>query len=238
MRRIDTPNAVAAKPAPTAGGTPGFFFDGNPVTGQPGTEVSADWLNQLQELVRTPILSAGYTDPTRDQVDLLQLAIRWHAAAVLQPYSQAILHIIAAGGLTFDPTQTDQLKRALLLISRPVGTVEIRYDAIDPATIYGGTWTQFGAGRVLVGLDAADPDFDTIGKTGGEKTHVLTTGEMPAHTHSLDNRILTEGITGAGFGGTTPDNSAPVSATGSTGGGQAHNNLQPYLVVRFWRRTA
>jgi microcystin-dependent protein len=47
-----------------------------------------------------------------------------------------------------------------------------------------GTWAAFGAGRVLVGLDAGDVDFDTVEETGGAKTHTLTVDEMPSHTHT------------------------------------------------------
>ena len=69
----------------------------------------------------------------------------------------------------------------------PVGSVFIAVVATDPATLLGyGTWQAFGAGRVLVGVDAGDPDFDTAGATGGAKTHTLTTAEMPSHTHTQD----------------------------------------------------
>ncbi|HLB68449.1 MAG TPA: hypothetical protein VJN63_08305, partial [Thermoplasmata archaeon] len=53
-----------------------------------------------------------------------------------------------------------------------VGGVYINLTGTNPATELGyGTWAAFGAGRLLVGLDAADPDFDTVRETGGAKTH-------------------------------------------------------------------
>ena len=66
----------------------------------------------------------------------------------------------------------------------PIGSVFIAVVPTDPATLIGyGTWAAFGTGRVLVGLDAGDPDFDTVEETGGAKTVVLASAEMPSHTH-------------------------------------------------------
>ena len=119
----------------------------------------------------------------------------------------------------------------------PVGSIYINAAvATNPGTLLGfGTWVAFGAGRVIVGLNAADSDFDTAQETGGTKTHTLTIDEIPAHTHDVtmstsdtDNNNLSEG-----------DTSGTSSfTTSSTGGGQAHNNLQPYIVAYMWRRTA
>lgn len=70
----------------------------------------------------------------------------------------------------------------------PVGAVFLAVVSTNPATLLGyGTWAAFGAGRMLVGLDAADADFDTAEETGGAKTHTLTVAEMPAHTHTPSN---------------------------------------------------
>lgn len=118
----------------------------------------------------------------------------------------------------------------------PVGSIYINAtSATNPATLLGfGTWVAFGAGKVIVGLDSSDTDFDTAEETGGAKTHTLTTSEIPSHTHSLstsDNPGGTGAIEVAG--------GAPTSTqtTQATGGGGAHNNLQPYIVAYMWKRT-
>ena len=124
----------------------------------------------------------------------------------------------------------------------PVGaifttTVAYANSAAVVAAIGGTTWTAFGAGKVLVGVDASDTDFDTVEETGGAKTHTLTISEMPAHTHSYDRQVTsTDALSIHDIVRTTGGNSS--STTGSTGGGTAHNNLQPYITVYMWKRTA
>lgn len=69
----------------------------------------------------------------------------------------------------------------------PIGHVLISYESANPATYLGfGTWVAECVGRFLVGIDPNDTDFDAAGDTGGEKTHALTTSEMPVHTHTQD----------------------------------------------------
>lgn len=124
----------------------------------------------------------------------------------------------------------------------PVGSVFIAVVSTNPGTLLGyGTWSAFAAGRVLVGLDSGQTEFDTVEETGGAKTHTLQTTEVPAHNHqTLRERSATTG------GATTliartSDTSSTVDTnvfTENTGGGQAHNNLQPYIVVYMWKRTA
>ena len=127
----------------------------------------------------------------------------------------------------------------------PVGSIYINAtNSTNPATLLGfGTWSSFGAGRVLVGIDSSDTDFDTSQETGGAKTHTLTTTELPSHTHThtvQTGRSFSSSIGNApvvqGSDNTVLSSSAVT--TSSTGGGSAHNNLQPYIVVYMWKRTA
>ena len=130
----------------------------------------------------------------------------------------------------------------------PVGSVFISVVATNPASLLGyGTWSAFAAGRVLVGLDSGDTDFDTVEETGGAKTHTLTSAEMPSHTHTQDAHLHSASVlTGTGLDISVGASTIPVAGnTGSTvatnqntGGGGAHANLQPYLVTYMWKRTA
>ena len=114
-------------------------------------------------------------------------------------------------------------------------------NSTNPAIIIGfGTWSQL-KDRFLLGAG----DTYTNGNTGGEATHTLTVNEMPSHNHSITNyyTIQASGFTNA-YG---PDKNGNVwnyrnpdaaFKINNTGGGQAHNNMPPYLVVYMWKRTA
>lgn len=69
----------------------------------------------------------------------------------------------------------------------PIGSIYINASvATNPATLLGfGTWEAFAAGRVMVGINAADTAFDTLEETGGTKTETLTVAQMPSHKHGL-----------------------------------------------------
>ena len=130
---------------------------------------------------------------------------------------------------------------ATLTAVYPVGSIYINASvATNPATLLGfGTWAAFGAGRVMVGIDSTDTDFDAAEETGGAKTHTLTTSELPSHTHTLN-------LDSSENGGSAKDHSliadgsssAETFTTSATGSGSAHNILQPYIVVYMWKRTA
>jgi len=126
----------------------------------------------------------------------------------------------------------------------PVGSIYMNAtNATNPGTLLGfGTWAAFGEGRVLIGIDSSDTDFDTAEETGGSKTHTLTESQIPSHRHQVGSTDSTAGNGGAagnqefvqnfGSGIGNPCN------TSFTGGGSAHNNVQPYIVVYMWKRTA
>lgn len=69
----------------------------------------------------------------------------------------------------------------------PVGYIYMSVVSTSPQTLFGGTWSRIAQGRVLVGQDITQTEFDTAEETGGEKEHTITTGEMPSHTHSTDH---------------------------------------------------
>lgn len=121
----------------------------------------------------------------------------------------------------------------------PIGSVVIRDSSVDLSNWLGFTWQKTFAGRVLVGLDTSQTEFNTIGKTGGSKA-------TQQHSHPM---VSSYGVTGWGLaqnsggysdyimlaGANTGNNKN--QSTGNSGSGDS-GNLQPYQVVAYWKRTA
>ena len=134
----------------------------------------------------------------------------------------------------------------------PVGSLYLNAtDATNPATLLGfGTWTSFGAGRMPVGFNAADPLFDTAEETGGSKDATLVSHSHtasvsdPGHSHVYGSGTQTAGNTAPTFNNASNPVNTSTSTTGisvgiSTAGSSATNaNLPPYITVYMWKRTA
>jgi len=90
-------------------------------------------------------------------------------------------------------------------------------------------------GRFVVGQDLADVDFVTMGQTGGAKDVALTVAQMPAHTHSYNDRILDANPSGTT--GYAKPGSVLAATTGSTGNGDTPENLPPYYVLAYIMKT-
>lgn len=85
----------------------------------------------------------------------------------------------------------------------PVGSIFLSVDPANPATLLGGgTWVRWGQGRVPIGVDETDADYDVVEETGGSKTHRLKVNEMPSHQHTINDHShgMSHGHT-AGSGG-------------------------------------
>lgn len=138
-------------------------------------------------------------------------------------------------GILVEHNQDGTHSTTLLNKIWPVGSIYISVSSTNPGTSMGfGTWIAFATGRTLVGIDAGQTEFDTVEETGGAKTHTLTIPEMPAHTH--DTQV--SGAVNADFGSGRTEVGSGLRTSSSTGGGGAHNNLQPYIVTYMWKRTA
>ena len=132
----------------------------------------------------------------------------------------------------------------------PIGSIYISVVNTNPSQWFGGTWQSFGSGRVLVGVDTSQAEFNTVEKTGGEKEHTLTTNEMPKHQHPglfYNNKdktpisfIRSSSTTEKGYGIAYTMNAKIYSAaniqTYASGGSKPHNNIQPYITVYMWKR--
>ena len=142
----------------------------------------------------------------------------------------------------------------------PVGAIYTAVVSTNPGTLLGfGTWTAFGAGRTLVGLDAGNALFDTAEETGGSAdaitvshTHTATSTSTvtdSGHIHTtLGYGSGTSATYGNGGGVVATTNSTASAVTGvtvatsttnaSTGSSGTNANYQPYITVYMWKRTA
>lgn len=133
----------------------------------------------------------------------------------------------------------------------PVGSIYMSVKSTNPGSLFGGTWVQWGAGRVPVGMGSnGTTNYTTVEKTGGEEKHKLTIAEMPGHMHDLrrDGKGQLFNLQGGGTNGqmglkwdAVNDNTNvyPGSLKAAPeGGNQSHNNMQPYITCYMWKRTA
>jgi len=121
------------------------------------------------------------------------------------------------------------------------------YNIADYADLYSVIGTSFGSGTgtffvpnfvgrtaIGAGLIPGTTDTRSIGYQGGSGTHTLTIPEMPSHTHNILARF--DGGGGSGGGDLNEDFYPRDASTQSTGGGSAHNNMQPYLTYNYYIR--
>lgn len=124
----------------------------------------------------------------------------------------------------------------------PVGSVYISISSnFNPNTSFGGTWERFGQGRTLIGEgtgnDGSTSMSFTAGSTGGEYKHKLTVDEMPKHHHYISGYSSAFG-TNYYYNLVGGTNNYGSKNTSDNGGDEPHNNIQPYITVYFWKRTA
>ena len=96
----------------------------------------------------------------------------------------------------------------------PIGSIYMSTSGSNPSSFLGGTWVAWGSGRVPVGVNTADANFNTVEKTGGESSHTLTVAEMPSHSHTFNGSTVTSG-------GNSVTPSATFKGTAVTSGGNS-----------------
>ncbi len=145
-------------------------------------------------------------------------------------------------------------KNDIVNLIYPIGSIYMSVNSTSPSTLFGGTWVRWGNGRVPVGVDTSQTEFNSSGKTGGSKTHTLTESELPkisgrvsfgsgspmsgSQMRSADGVFSPAGACNVGnytgLSGLVSYNLLNMSF----GGNAAHNNLQPYITCYMWKRTA
>lgn len=160
--------------------------------------------------------------------------------------------MLVNGGNTVMYRDWNKLVNSIKSAMYPVGSVYITYNNVNPGTFLGGTWVRFGEGRTLVGEgtgnDGSTSMSFTANSTGGEYKHKLTVDEMPNHKHAvyIQNTTSNPQVNAPKWTVALPNSWKQYASdtklfgpsTGNVGGDASHNNIQPYITVYFWRRTA
>lgn len=118
-----------------------------------------------------------------------------------------------------------------------VGAVIFSFDnSFSPSALWGGSWSRV-TNRFLIGSGGT---YST-GVTGGETSVTLTVDQMPSHTHG--ELVTASSPTGGWYSRVVADTgqnepTVEIRQTAQTGGGQAHNNMPPYIGCNIWRKIA
>lgn len=130
----------------------------------------------------------------------------------------------------------NEIKNAINNLIYPIGAIIANdNENFDPNILYGGTWEKI-KGKMIIGYDESDGDFNTLTATGGSKTHTQTVAELARHYHvQSPGGRLTNAVQQVGAAiVTTTDN----GNTGYTGESQPMDILNPYYVANLWHRIA
>ncbi len=201
---------------PPIGGDPGDpYINANPGGGIDGSIVPAEAIEHPMREIEEVITGAGLTP---DPEDLTQLRQALESYQLIPP--GVMMHfggpVAPTGYLLCDGAAVSRTTYAALFAA--IGT---NWGVGDGATTFNVPDLR---GRTLIGVGTgAGLTARALAATVGAETHVITESEMPAHTHTIPRAVGGSGVAGA------PDSASPSGThlSSSTGGGAAHNNMQP-----------
>lgn len=229
----------------TFGGNGGGIIALKTITTAPSTFNTGDkYYNSTNDLIYTATSSSAWNNGETPSITSLYLN---EVDNKLYRYYNNTMNVLESGNSgggslkigTIIPYAGDTLPTGYLYCD---GSAISRTTYSDLFSVIGTTYgngngtTTFNLpnlkGRVPVGYDSTQTEFDNLGETGGEKTHQLVITEIPSHDHKI---FIDSTGTGGKWGptGTVQQSTNTYTATGVTGGGEAHNNLQPFLVVNY-----
>lgn len=259
--QTDLKNALDSKQATLTAGTNITISPENVISATAYTAGSGLGLNGSQFSVDTDVIQPKLTAGANVQIDNETNTISatdttysnfvgadggygGSAGLVPAPIATDNVNVLKGDGSWGKVNSSNIDTMSLLNIFYPVGSYyETSDTSFDPNVSWGGTWVEDSAGKVTVAKDTGT--FSTVGGTGGEETHTLSTDELPSHNHQVSRFFGGTGFSTPygepynGWGLHSNDNSGQNDIlTTSVGKSYAHNNLQPYIVVRRWHRTA
>jgi hypothetical protein len=221
-------------------------LNGKPII--PAAQIQSDWNQEtntaLDYIKNKPIIPSVPAKATGVEVD-----IGTNDSNYVTPKA------IMDSTLLFQ-SQLAELVDAIILAKHPIGTIEINVSGTNPSTYIGGTWVAWGTGRVPVGVDTSQTEFNTVEKTGGNKymqAHSHTMDSQGWHSHNVNVRFTggygsdyamswTNGLWQGPYqnclGAFTMDGSGSHTHNIASSGSGDSQNLQPYITCYMWKRTA
>ncbi len=218
-----------------------FLFDGG------GADESL-----IVECVTDPSLSETSGNPVANKAISARFK-QVDTAVAAKADSSAVSSAISAAIEAAKAGIISSAKTAALDAAHPVGSIYLSVSETSPAAAFGGVWERIAKGRALIGaMLSSDADYDADFaplSTGGEKNHTLTADEMPADIGTFRTLSWSADKTCTGKFSCTnyavSDLAQPAagelwgtSEYKLSGGGQAHNNMPPYLAVYIWKRVS
>lgn len=141
----------------------------------------------------------------------------------------------------------DILKNSYLDLVYPIGSIYMSVNSANPATLFGGTWESFGAGKTLIGIDTSDSDFNTVNKTGGSKSHYHNLPFISESSNTMNTCRFVWNFAGSSYVSsnyvTSPARTSTLTPEANSYSGylaksSTNTALPPYVVVYMWKRTA
>jgi hypothetical protein len=122
----------------------------------------------------------------------------------------------------------------------PIGAIYMNANRSDSPNNYigYGVWNKFAEGRILISADSLETSNPINESPSGSLSHTLTAAQLPPHVHDYHRFGERERDKDNGWHMYTSNGSAPDVFTDNAGGGGRHNNVQPYITVYMWERTA
>ena len=244
---VDAPTVHLTIPRGDTGAVEGIdYYAGAPAalgTGSPGTANGVARGDHVHPMPTAAHVGARADTWMPTAADVGARADTWMPTA-------ADVGALASGGTAANASKLGgKTLSDILLAIYPVGAIYISTVSTSPATLFGGTWTQIKDRFLLAAGDTYSPGWEA-----GQAEVTLTVENLPAHTHRLNGHAWNWGTksgysnpiyiadTDANAGYTTSNglgtDQGVGNATQATGGGQAHDNMPPYVAVYMWKRTA
>ena len=234
IEQSGTPEAPVVKltiPRGDTGSIDGLdYYEGSPAAlgeATPGTANGVARGNHVHPMPSAADVGARPSTWTPSAADVGARPSTWTPSA-------ADVGALPSGGTAADASRLGGKTWAeLMLIIYPVGSIYMSVNEVNPGTLFGGTWEQL-KDRFLLG---AGDNYENA-STGGEAATVLGINHIPPHSHGMTGRDVYSG--GGSYEALCNESHGDgrEDQTRKTGGGEAHNNMPPYLVVYMWKRTA